>query len=288
MASVKSFPACAKSITELPSPFRQALVESLSETEDLKHLIFSPAYSTANFQTLASVLCVTNQRWLVALCQDDGNVTVSECSYDSTLLVELTLILLYGQIKIDFVQDGEARSTALHFNSVMQHLYSEAIQYILDAIDGLENITVSSARPGSAIIGGWPLKFRNFSIIYMPKKSRLLDGVCWKEMRGGFGRELAPAAAVLVTNRHIVVIAEEKTLRWFQFRHHSKYGAIMTYFPLNRLADFCIEPHPRFCILQLEGYEGHGGEKLDIIFPPDKHEEVSRVMRKSRPDRAPV
>jgi hypothetical protein len=169
MASVKSFPACAKSITELPSPFRQALVESLSETEDLKHLIFSPAYSTANFQTLASVLCVTDQRWLVALCQDDGNVTVSECSYDSTLLVELTLILLYGQIKIDFVQDGEARSTALHFNSVMQHLYSEAIQYILDAIDGLENITVSSARPGSAIIGGWPLKFRNFSIIYMPK-----------------------------------------------------------------------------------------------------------------------
>jgi hypothetical protein len=213
--------------------------------------------------------------------ENDGITTVAESSYDSTLLVELTLILLYGQLKIDFVQDGEAKSTALHFNAVMQHTYSDAIQYILDAIDGLENVAMSSGRAGSAIFGDWPLKFRNFSIIYMAKKSQLVDGVCWNEIRGGFGRELAPAAAVLVTDRHIVVIAEEKSSRWFQFRHHAKYGAIITYFPLNRLADFRIEPHPRFCILELRGYEGHGGEKLEIIFPPDKREAVSRVMGKA-------
>jgi hypothetical protein len=288
MGSVEQFATCAKSITELSSPYREALLERVSETEDVKHLLFSPAYSTANFQTLASVLCVTNRRWLIVLCEKDGTTTVAECLYDSTLLVELTLILLYGQLKIDFVRDGEAKSTVLHFNAVMQHLYADAIQYILDAIDGRENVEMSSGLSGNPIFDGWPLKFRNFSIIYTPKKSRLLDGVCWKEMRRGFGRELAPAAAVLVTDRHIVVIAEEKISRWFQFRHHAKYGAIITYFPLSRLADFHVEPHPRFCILELEGYEEHGGEKLEIMFPPDKREAVSRVMGKANPDRVPV
>jgi hypothetical protein len=167
-------------------------------------------------------------------------------------------------------------------------MYSDAVQYILDAIDGRENIAMTSEQNRGEIFSGWPLKFRNFSIIYAPKNSQLLDGVCWKEIRGGFGRELAPAAAVLVTDRHIVVIAEEKNSRWFQLRHHAKYGAIITYFPLNRLAEFRIEPHPRFCNLELHGYEGHGGEWLDIIFPPDNEKAVSRVMREANSGRLHV
>jgi hypothetical protein len=288
MNSARQFATSAKSIKELSAPFREALIERVRETECIKYLIFSPSYGTANFQTLASVLCLTNRRWLVVHSQDDGSATIVESSYDSTLLVEVTLILLYGQLKIDFAQAGKAISATLHFNSVMEDTYSEAIQYILDAIDGPEIVAGGAGRRGSPIFGGWPLKFRNFSILYLPKKSQLLDGVCWKEIRGGFGRELAPAAAVLVTDRHIVVIAEEKTSRWFQFRHHAKYGAIITYFPLNRLANLRVELHPRFCILELDGYEAHGGERLGIVFPPEKREAVSRLLGKTRPNRVPV
>lgn len=288
MGSVEQFPSSAESIFELSSPCRDALIERVSQTENVKHLIFSPAFGTARFKTLASVLCVTDQRWVIVTCQDNGSTTVAECSYDSTLLVEETLILLYGQLKIDFVEDGKAKSGALHFNTVMQHIYSDAIQYVLDAIDGKENVAMAAGRVRSAVFADWPLKFRNFSIIYMPKKSQLLDGVCWNEIRGGFGRELAPAAALLVTDRHIVAIAEEKITRWFQFQRHAKYGAIITYFPVNRLADYRIEPHPRFCILELDGHEGHGGESLQIFFPPDKQQAVDRVMAKAKSVRAPV
>jgi hypothetical protein len=288
MGSVKQFATCAKSIAEVLSPFREALTERGIETESVKHLIFSPAFGTTRFRTLASIFCVTDQHWLIVTCDDNGSTTVAECAYNSTLLVEMTLILLYGQLKMDFVQNDEAKSATLHFNAVLQHIYSEAVQYILDAIDGKENVAMTKDRVRTAIFADWPLKFRNFAIIYMPKKSQLLDGVCWREMRAGFGRELAPAAAVLVTDRHIVAIAEEKSSRWFQFRHHAKYGAIITYFPLNRLADSRIKPHPRFCILELYGYEGHGGKRLDIIFPRDKREAVSRVMARANPDRVPV
>jgi hypothetical protein len=213
---------------------------------------------------------------------------VAECTYDSTLLVELTLILLYGRVKIDFVEEGKAKAGLLHFNAVMQHIYSEAIQYILDAIDGKEDVALTAGVVPRSIFTDWPLKFRNFSIIYLPKKSELLDGACWNEIRAGFGRELAPAAALLVTDRHIIAIAEEKISRWFQFRRHAKYGAIITYFPLNRLADFRIDPHPRFCILQLDGHEGHGGETLEIIFPPGRQKAVERVVAKAKPVRIAI
>jgi hypothetical protein len=46
---------------------------------------------------------MTDKRWLIAVRQKDQGVKVEESSYDSTLLVELTIILLHGQVKIDFV-----------------------------------------------------------------------------------------------------------------------------------------------------------------------------------------
>lgn len=281
MSSADDFAACAARIEDTPSPFREALSQRISKTESVRHLLFSPAFAAAKFRAFASLLCVTERRWLILLCQNDGRITIDESSYDATFLVELTIILLYGQLKIDFIVDREARAAALQFNAVMQRNYSDAIQDILDAIDGKEDTTTKRDWVRSPIISGWPLKFRNFSIIYVPEKSQLLDGVYWREIRGSFNRELAPAAALLLTDRHIVVIAEEKSSRWFQFRHHAKYGAIMTYFPLDRLGDFHINPRQRFSILELEGHEGHGAEKIEILIPLDKQEAVSRLIEKA-------
>ena len=281
MSSVDQFPTSAARIEDTPSPFREALLQRIHENESVRHLIFSPEFGAAKFRALASLLCVTDRGWLIVLRESDGSTIVDESSFDSTLLVELTIILLYGQLKIDFVLSGEARMTALHFNAVMQHVYSKAVQDILDAIDGKEHASTHLDWSRSSIFKGWPLKFRNFSIIYMPEQSQLLDGVYWNEIRGGFSRELAPAVAMLLTDRHIVLIAEERSFRWFNFRRHPKYGAIITYFPLNRLADFRIDPHSRFSILELQGHEGHGGEKLEIMFPLEKREAVSRLMRKA-------
>jgi hypothetical protein len=98
------------------------------------------------------------------------------------------------------MENSKAQAGILHFNTVMHHKYSEAIQYILDAIDGKENVAMTTGHVPRAVVTDWPLKFRNYSIIHMPKKSTLLDGVCWKEIRAGFGRELAPATALLVTD----------------------------------------------------------------------------------------
>ena len=81
--------------------------------------------------------------------------------------------------------------------------------------------------------------------------------------------KLAPAVAMLLTDRHIVLIAEEKSSRWFHFRRHAKYGAIITYFPLNRFTkEFRIDPHSRFGILELQGHEGSRRRKAGAYMFP--------------------
>jgi hypothetical protein len=103
----------------------------------------------------------------------------------------------------------------------------------------------------------------------------------WNDIYGRFHRRLAPAAALLLTDRHIIVIAEEKPSSWFQFRARPQYGELITYIPLDRIASFRIAEHSRFHILEIVGHERHGIEKLEIMFPHDQANAVKRLMQKA-------
>jgi len=255
MSSVGDFAARSERIEETPAPFREALLQRVDERENIRHLIHSPAFATGKFRTLASLLCVTDKRWLIVLCEKGGSTTVGESPYDSILLVELTIILLYGQLKMDFVFEGEARSIALQFNTVMKRDYLRAIQDILIAIDGGEGRREKRDLRNSAILRDWPLKFRNISILYAPENCCLLGGANWPEVYGAFHRQLSPAAAMLLTERYIVIIAEEKP-GWLQFRPRTNYGQIITYFPIDRLTKFQVNRAARFSLLELEIHRG--------------------------------
>jgi hypothetical protein len=280
MSSVEQFPARVERLEDLSTPFREALSKRVHEDEAVIDLMFSPAFRAGKFSSLASALCITENRWFVVLSQEDGSTTVETASYESTLLLELTIILLYGQLKMDFVVDGQVRSTAIQFNTVMKDEYCEILQNILDRIDN--NIDKAPSSWGASdILRQWPIKFRNVSNIYAPRNSRLLDGIQWSDIYGGFHRQLAPAGALLLTDRHIIVITEEKPYGWFQFRERSHYGEIITYFPLDRLANFRINEHSRFDILEIVGHEGHGSERLEVILPRDQKEGVTRLMKEA-------
>jgi len=279
MSSVAQFSTCARRFEDAPSGFREVLLQHIDESENVKHLIYSPAFVIGKFRTLASVLCVTDKRWLIALRENDGRIRIDDCSYDRTLLAELTIILLHGQLKIDYTLNGEARSTACQFNTVMERVYFRALQDILKAIDGNEKVPTNQDWRNSPILESWPIKFRNVSIIYAPKNSYLVDGVYLAEVCGMFHRQLAPAAAILLTDRHIIIIAEGKPTGWFQFRHRPTYGEIITYFPLSELAYCHVRLGKRFGILELGVRRGG---KLEIMFPRDAEERVHGLAKTRR------
>jgi hypothetical protein len=47
-----------------------------------------------------------DRRWMMFLGEDEASTKVAEASFEETLLLELTIILLYGQLKIDFFKEG--------------------------------------------------------------------------------------------------------------------------------------------------------------------------------------
>jgi hypothetical protein len=271
------FPSKLDRVSDAPEPLRSAVAENCPSPESVRLLVHAPAFSTVDERSLATVLAVTDSGWVVASETEEGSASTEKSNFSDTLFLELTSILLSGQLRICFATVGTSYSATIKFDTVGEEFYREAIDLMLNGIDQ----TVTPPENGgdaASISEAWPLKFRAEAERYRPKGQRLLAATQWSAIFGGFERELAPAGALLLTERELVLISEEKKSP----RRHSgdlhEFGGIITYFPLVRLADFHVSHHERFGVLALQVHATHGGEKLEIIFPSDHEWAVSEAM----------
>ena len=276
MGTDDRFATQAMRVGEVPEPFRTILLEHLSPRVPVYLLAFNPSHTSQGVWSPATLLALTDNRWLLVSDDTDGNSTVVECAYDDTLLVELTEILLYGRLRIDFVAGGKSRACAVEFNTVMDRLYRDAVRRVLRGIEG-ERAVAPAEKP--MIVPGietWPMMFRNAVPELLPQGRSFAGAVQWPAVHGGFGRELAPAAVLLITDREILLISEERA--WARGPRQAKYGRIATYYPLVRLADFGLESYGRLSILELKMHASHGGETLQILLPSEREKEVVQVV----------
>ena len=275
----KSFAGKAESVDEAPEPFRQNLRELLTSDEVVSLLVYSPVFKSAGRRFDATVVAITNERWLMLAEEGNGHVKVSGSSFDDTLLVELTEILLFGQMKIDFVSNGEPCSSELQFDVVDEEMYREAAHLILDAIEEVAPLTNGDSFPGAAQrVSDWPLKFRHGVLKFLPKGRQLLFATHWPALVGGFRRELAPAAALALTDRELFLVSEDKASGWFHGRKDPKYGYIVTYFPRIRLSRHRLTRQAKSALLELETHGSHGGEALQIVLPLQYESDVVECM----------
>jgi hypothetical protein len=274
-------PTKLTAIAEAPEPLRSAVSENIPSESAIRLLVHAPAFSTATEKTPATVLAVTNEGWLVATGTEEGGASVEKSNFSETLFFELTSMLLFGQLKIYFATVGTAYFTAIRFDTVGEEYYLEAIDIMLRAIDPTKEDKAGEDGDISSMLGAWPTTFRAEAERYRPKGQRLLAAIQWPAVAGGFQRELAPAGSLLVTEREVVVISEEK----ISPRQHAgdvhKFGGIITFFPGGRLADFHVSHHERSGVLALQVHAMHGGEKLEVTFPSDYETTVRTAMGKA-------
>ena len=176
----KSFAGKAKNVDQAPEPFRQNLRELIKSDEVVSLLVYSPVFKSAGRRFDATVVAVTNERWLMLAEEENGRVKVSGSSFDDTLLVELTEILLFGQLKIDFVSNGKPCSSELQFDVVDEEMYREAADLVLDAIEEVTPLTNGDSFPGAVQrVSDWPLNFRHGVLKFLPKGRQLLFATHW-------------------------------------------------------------------------------------------------------------
>jgi len=279
------FPTKLNTVSDAPEPLRSALAESLPSGEPVRLLVHAPAFATDEEKSPATVLAVTNKGWLVASETEGGSAAVEKSDFSDTLFLELKSILLSGQLRISFAAVDKSHFVTIKFETVEDEYYREATDQILAGIDPALSGVAEKDRSEASMFEGWPMKVRNEAQRYWPRGQRFLAAIQWPAVFGGPQGELAPAGALLITERELVVISEEK-----EFAAESRaeapsvlepkeiFGGIVTFVPRVRLRDFHVRHQENFGVLALQVHATHGGEKLEVNFPPDNEKAVSKAM----------
>lgn len=278
MSSVGHFPVKLADIDDCPDPFRDSLRSAVDAIDNISQIIYSPAFAAGKSSLPGSVLCVTDRHWVIVHETRRDGIVVEKAEFAATLFVEVTVILLYGKLKIDYVLGDHCRSGNCYFNTVMEGLYSDAAEHLLNSIDGIWHSSGERDKKILQDLKDWPMKFRNFGWGYLPPGSKLLNAVYWPTVFGRFGREFAAAGAIFLTDRHLVVIAEDRSQSWFEKRDRTRYGATITYLPRTRISGFKMQERRRFHVLELEAHAAHGTEKFQVFFATECQEEVRRLL----------
>jgi hypothetical protein len=278
------FASTLDSVHDAPEPLRGALLEKLPSRESIRLLIHAPGVSMREQEPpiAATLLAVTSEGWFVVSESEEDHVSVEKCTYEDTLFLELTSILLWAELKIHFASVGTSYTAAMRFSTVTEEPYREAIDLVLDRIDQRP----AQARPeqdedSASMFVNWPIEFRTEALRYRPKWQRILAATQWPAVVGAFGRALCPAGALLVTERELVLISQGQTSPRLHTTGFCKVGGTIIYFPYVRLSDFHVSHQERFGVLALEAHAKHGGERLEIMFPADYENVVSEAIEKT-------
>ena len=285
------FPTKLDTVTDAPEPLRSALVKNLPSGEPIRFLLHAPAFSTGEENTPATLLAVTKNGWLVAWETEDGSAAQEMSDFNDTLLIELTSILLLGQLRISFAARNSLHSVTMNFDTVGHEFYREATDLILAGIDPTITAEAEKDRNLSSMFEAWPLKFRNEAQRYSPRGQQLLSAIHWPAIFNESQRQLASAGALLITERELVLISEAKESLGESTAEappaeetkerslDQETAEIITFVPRVRLTDFQVRHQEGSAVLALQIHGAHGEENLEINFPSDEQESVSEAMK---------
>ncbi|MGH7976986.1 MAG: hypothetical protein ACREC8_10030 [Limisphaerales bacterium] len=149
-------------------------------------------------------------------------------------------------------------------------------------MDDVSEIAPRGSKELYAALNSLPLKFCNAVVEFMPMGQRVLGFVHWPAVLGRklkiFRHELSPEAVLVLTERELLFISEEKTWPWIRPDRVQKYGSIVTHCPLSRVDAFQLSEHDLLETIDIVVRTDHGGEKLKIDFPREQKAEVSAFM----------
>jgi hypothetical protein len=298
------FPTKLESLSDAPEPLRTALEKSLPAKAAVRLLVHAPAFLSGDEKSPATLLAVTNQGWLVAAQAEEGGVALVKSDFSNTLFFELTSILLLGQLIISFSEAGQAHSVTINFERVEDQFYHQAIDLMLASIDPARPAMTEKDRNETSMFEAWPMKFQSEAQRYWPRGQQLLAAIQWPADQ----RQLAPAGALLMTERELVLISEgkksaaelspvsssgedskerppapilAKTVNPTETpsvpANVYEFAEIITFVPRVRLASFQVSDQEN-AVLTLQLQASEGGERLEIPFPPDHEKAVRHGM----------
>ena len=221
------FSESVASVEHLPEALGEALQAELAG-EEARLIIHSPAFSTSAHSSPENAFALTDSRWILVSHTDNGAQRQSAV-FATTALVELTMILLGGQLRIESV--GGAASCAVSFNMVSIDLFREAVFMILAGARSGETPNPPTAKVDLDVLS---FKFQT-ALAEQTPPGETLQGVCsWEREAPPFAwlmfrRPAAPAGVLALTGHCLCIITDPYVSKGKQPKGESPHGKIVTY-----------------------------------------------------------
>lgn len=234
-----TFAAKLNSVEEAPEPLRDAALAALHPHDTIKLLVFGPAQRTIGKTDPASLLAILDREWIIVTFCEHTGTQVYRCDFDHTLLLEMTDILLYGRLRVDFCKYDQNQSVVIFFNTVTSNLYQQAVQLLLNGMDKPSQFALREHGNLRTAMKHLPLKFKNGVAHYLPYGQRALELIHSPAVLRRhfviFQRELAPEGVLVLTDKELLFISEEPAWSGGKANETAKYGYIVTHCPLSRI-----------------------------------------------------
>jgi len=216
---------------DLPDALATALRNELGgEVDSLQLIIHSPAFATVGQSSPENVFALTGTRWILVAKTPTGT-QASSAPFAAAAVIELTMILLGGQLRIESA-DGAA-GCAVGFNMVSIELFREALFMILARA---RPVASGGTRAGNieGELAMLTFKFHTALREQTPPGLALHGVRSWTSEVSPFARLLfmkpaAPAGVLAVTDTYLCVITDPPAGKEKQHKGKSPHGKIATY-----------------------------------------------------------
>lgn len=291
MVHAERFSFRLKDRDDIREPFHSALKKLLPASASPVMMVFTPSLETTEGTTAPSLLVLETDRWHLLAETENGGVAVTSSPIDRTVLVETTVVLLLGRLKFDYATRNDVKSVVIEFNTVMEHLYHAAAEYLLGAMKGRSDTAAVDRRPDLDLLHPIPLKFRNSILRFAPPAERFLALAYWPaivvEKNGLIEKELSPESAIVLCERELLVVSEERLIPADRPAHRfriglvNKHGSIAVHGLLSRLAEFRFGGIGSSVTLDLLFQVDPVMEIVSLVMPADRKAPVVEILRQA-------
>lgn len=289
MVHAERFSFQLKDRDDIREPFHAALRQLLPAAAEPVMMVFTPSLETSEGVTAPSLLVLENDRWHLLVENENHTVTTTSSAIDRTVLVEMTVVLLLGRLKFDFATKRDVKSVVIEFNTVMEHLYHAAAEYLLGAMKGRPSAEPVDRQPDLELLHSVPLKFRNSILRFAPPSERLLALAYWPaiivEKNGLIENELSPESALVLCERELLLVSEERLIPSDRPAHRfriglvNKHGSIAVHGLLSRLTEFRFGGIGSAVTLDLLFQVDPVIEIISLVMPADQKAPIVDILR---------
>lgn len=290
MVHAERFSFQLKDRNDIREPFHAALGKLLSAAAaEPVMMVFTPSLETSEGVTAPSLLVLENDRWHLLVENEKHGVTTTSSLIDRTVLVEMTVVLLLGRLKFDYATKRDVKSVVIEFNTVMEHLYHAAAEYLLGAMKGRPPAAPVERQPDLELLHSVPLKFRNSILRFAPPAEHLLSLAYWPaivvEKNGLIEKELSPESALVLCERELLLVSEERLIPSDRPAHRfsiglvNKHGSIAVHGLLSRLSEFRFGGIGSAVSLDLLFHVEPVMEIISLVMPAEQKAPVVEILR---------